>query len=360
MSTDDHSSLRPDPASDEQSPNDTAPTTSRRRVLVKIGSGLVAGLSASVLAGGAGTPPPNTGARPPLQSVKRDPTTQYPRPPFPKQTQPWPGLASQMTPRPNHGETSYQGTGRLVGRKALITGGDSGIGRAVAIAFAREGADVAINYLPVEESDAREVIALIQAAGRKAVAIPGDIRSETFCQSLVAQAVRELGGLDILVNNAARQHAVDSILDLSTELFDWTLKTNLYAMFWITKAAMPHFQPGACIINTASEQAYDPSANLLDYAQTKAAIVNFSKSLARQVIHRGIRVNAVAPGPIWTPLQPSGGQNPAKIPVFGADTPMKRPGQPAELAPAYVTLASQESSYATAQVYGVNGGNAAP
>ncbi|WP_424949614.1 SDR family oxidoreductase [Deinococcus sp.] len=338
--------------------SDTA-QPSRRKILGKIGATVAATLASPVLARQAATAP-NTGARQPTQSIKRDPTTQYPRPPFPKQTQPWPGLASKMTPRPDHGETSYQGTGRLTGRKALITGGDSGIGRAVAIAFAREGADVAINYLPVEESDAQEVIALIRAAGRKAVAIPGDIRSEVFCTGLVAQAVQQLGGLDILVNNAARQHQVASILDITTELFDWTLKTNLYAMFWITKAAIPHFQPGACIINTASEQAYDPSANLLDYAQTKAAIVNFSKALSKQLIHRGVRVNAVAPGPIWTPLQPSGGQDPNKLPQFGADTPIGRAGQPAELAAAYVTLASQESSYATGQVYGVNGGNALP
>lgn len=338
-------------------PNDPK-KTSRRQVLGKITAGVAASLASPVLAQGRAAVAPAGGA--PAQTVKRDPTVQYPRPPFPKQTQPWPGLTSKMTPRPDHGETGYQGSGRLLGRKALITGGDSGIGRAVAIAFAREGADVAINYLPVEEPDAQEVVSLIRAAGRKAVAIPGDIRNEAFCVSLVAQAVRELGGLDILVNNAARQHAVESILDLTTELFDWTLKTNLYAMFWITRAAIPHFQPGAAIINTASEQAYDPSANLVDYAQTKAAIVNFSKSLARQMAHRGIRVNAVAPGPIWTPLQPSGGQRPDKIPTFGADTPMGRAGQPAELAAAYVTLASQESSYATGQVYGVNGGNALP
>ncbi len=338
-------------------PNDPK-KNSRRQVLGKITAGVAASLVSPVLAQGQTVAA--VSGRAPAQTVKRDPTAQYPRPPFPKQTQPWPGLASKMTPRPDHGETSYQGSGRLLGRKALITGGDSGIGRATAIAFAREGADVAINYLPVEESDAQEVVALIRAAGRKAVAIPGDIRSEAFCESLVAQAVKELGGLDILVNNAARQHAVESILDLTTELFDWTLKTNLYAMFWITRAAIPHFQPGASVINTASEQAYDPSANLVDYAQTKAAIVNFSKSLARQMAHKGIRVNAVAPGPIWTPLQPSGGQNPAKIPTFGADTPIGRAGQPAELAAAYVTLASQESSYATGQVYGVNGGNAVP
>ncbi|MGY2894421.1 SDR family oxidoreductase [Deinococcus sp. UYEF24] len=351
MSTDENT---PTP---EQIPEISQPT--RRKVLGRIGAGLALALTPAALAQKA-TTVPTTGVRPPTQSVKRDPVTQYVKPPFQKQTQPWPGLASKMIPPPDHGETSYQGTGRLVGRKALITGGDSGIGRAVAIAFAREGADVAIGYLPAEESDAREVIALIKAAGRKAVALPGDIRSEAFCVQMVAQAVRELGGLDILVSNAARQHQVGSILDLTTEEFDWTMKTNLYAMFWIVKAAMPHFQPGASVIVTASEQAYDPSPNLLDYAQTKAAQVAFIKLLSKQVIHRGIRVNAVAPGPIWTPLQPSGGQDPAKLPQFGASTPIMRPGQPAELAAAYVTLASQESSYATGQVYGVNGGNAAP
>jgi NAD(P)-dependent dehydrogenase (short-subunit alcohol dehydrogenase family) len=214
-----------------------------------------------------------------------------------------------MNPRPDHGEKSYLGSGRLVGRKALLTGGDSGIGRAAAIAFAREGADIAINYLPVEEPDAREVIDLIRAEGRQAVAIPGDIRSEEFCSRLVAQAVRELGGLDILVNNAAMQATQDNIADITTEQFDSTFKTNVYAMFWITKAALPHLEPGAAIINTASVQAYDPSPALLDYAQTKACIVAFTKALAKQVAKRGIRVNAVAPGPFWTPLQPSGGRN---------------------------------------------------
>ena len=339
-------------------PESDQPT--RRRVLGRLGT-FAAALTLPTALAQQGVAPNGTGGqRIPAQSVKRNPVTQYARPPFPKQTQPWPGLAGKMIPRPDHGETSYQGSNRLVGRKALITGGDSGIGRAVAIAFAREGADVAINYLPAEEPDAREVVALIRAAGRKAVAIPGDLRSEAFCKQLVATAVRELGGLDILVSNAARQHQVASIEDLTTELFDWTLKTNLYAMFWITKAAMPHFQPGASIIITASEQAYDPSPNLLDYAQTKAAQVAFTKLLSKQVIHRGIRVNAVAPGPIWTPLQPSGGADPSKLPQFGASTPIMRPGQPAELAAAYVTLASQESSYATGQVYGVNGGNAQP
>jgi len=289
-----------------------------------------------------------------------NPVTEYPRPPFQKQSQPWPGLTSKMTPRPDHGETSYKGSARLRGRKALLTGGDSGIGRAAAIAFAREGADVAINYLPAEEPDAREVIELIKKEGRKAVALPGDIRDEKFCQKLVANAVSQLGGLDILVNNAARQVSQQSIADITTEQFDDTFKTNVYAMFWITKAAMPHLKSGATIINTASVNAYDPSENIIDYAATKGAIAIFTKGLAKQVAKNGIRVNAVAPGPIWTPLQVSGGQTPDKLAVLGADTPMSRPGQPAELAAVYVLLASPESSYATGQVYGVVGGKGGP
>jgi hypothetical protein len=215
-----------------------------------------------------------------------DPTTEYPRPPFAKQQQDWPGLASKMNPRPDHGETSYKGSGRLAGRRALLTGGDSGMGRAAAIAFAREGADIAINYLPVEEPDAREVIELIRREGRKAVALPGDIRSEAFCEKLVADAVSQLGGLDILVNNAARQVAKPTILDISTEQFDATFKTNVYAMFWITKAALPHLRPGSAIINTASVNAYDPSADIIDYAATKGAIAIFTKALAKQVVRR--------------------------------------------------------------------------
>ena len=287
-------------------------------------------------------------------------STKYPKPPFPRQPQKPPGLASKMKPRPDHGELSYRGSGRLTGRKALVTGGDSGIGRAAAIAFAREGADVAINYLPEEESDAVEVIELIRAEGRKAIALPGDIRSEKFCQRLVRDAVRQLGGLDILVNNAGKQQAVDSILDLSSEQFDATFKTNVYAMFWITRAALPHLQSGASIINTSSVQAYDPSPNLLDYAQTKACIVSFTKSLAQQIAKKGIRVNAVAPGPYWTPLQASGGQPPGKVQKFGDETAMGRPGQPVELAPVYVLLASHDSSYATGQVYGASGGGGNP
>ncbi|MGJ0510629.1 MAG: SDR family oxidoreductase [Methylocystis sp.] len=290
----------------------------------------------------------------------RDPRNLYPRPPFEKQPQPWPGLASKMIPRPDHGETSYQGSGRLAGRKALITGGDSGIGRAAAIAFAREGADVAINYLPEEEPDAREVAGLICDAGGKAACIPGDIRDEDFCKKLVSDAVNELGGLDILVNNAARQQARASILEITTEDLDWTFRTNLYALFWITKAAIPHMPPGSSIINTASITAFDPSKQLLDYSATKAAILNFSWCLAAQMASKGIRVNAVAPGPVWTPLQPSGGQTQEHLTKFGADTPLGRPGQPAELAPIYVLLASSESSFSTGQVYGATGGEPGP
>lgn len=290
------------------------------------------------------------------QNTKQPLAPHYPTPPFAEQPQTPPGLASKMIPVPDHGETSYRGSGRLTGRKALITGGDSGIGRAVAIAYAREGADVAINYLPEEESDAAEVIKLIEAEGRKAIAIPGDIRSEAFCQQLVEEAVKGLGGLDILVNNAGRQQFNESILTLSTEDFDATFKTNVYAMFWITKAAVKHLPEGASIINTSSVQAYQPSPILLDYAQTKASIVAFTKSLAQQLGEKGIRVNAVAPGPYWTPLQSSGGQPQEKVQQFGASAPLKRPGQPVEIAPLYVTMASPESSYSSGQVWCSDGG----
>ncbi|WP_431257526.1 SDR family oxidoreductase [Roseateles chitinivorans] len=279
---------------------------------------------------------------------------------FPKQSQPWPGLARDMTPRPDHGEKSYVGHGRLAGRRALITGGDSGIGRAAAIAYAREGADVAINYLPDEEPDAKEVIELIRETGRQGIALPGDLRDEAFCQKLVTDAVRELGGLDILVNNAARQQSHESILDISTEQFDWTFKTNIYAPFWLCKAAIPHLGEGSAIINTASVNSYDPGENLLDYATTKGAILIFTKGLAKQLAKQGIRVNAVAPGPFWTPLQVCGGQTQEKLQKFGTDTPMGRAGQPAELAAVYVLLASSESSYATGQVYGAAGGRGDP
>jgi NAD(P)-dependent dehydrogenase (short-subunit alcohol dehydrogenase family) len=293
-------------------------------------------------------------------ATPQNPVTAYPKPPFPKQSQPWPGLQSKMTPRPDCGEHSYRGTGRMVGRKALITGGDSGIGRAAAIAFAREGADVAINYLPAEEPDAREVVTLIQQAGRRAVAVPGDIRDERTCQELVARAARDLGGLNVLVNNAGKQHAVERIDDLTTEQFDATYKTNVYALFWLSKAALPHFPPGGAIINTASVEAYAPEAQLLDYASTKAAIVAFTKALAKQVAKRGIRVNAVAPGPYWTPLQVTGGAFPDKVVKFGEDTPLGRPGQPVEIAPVYVLLASAEATDVTGQVYGASGGRGQP
>src|ERR1700723_3370680 len=276
-----------------------------------------------------------------------DPRTKYPEPPFPEQRQPWPGLASKMQPRPDHGEKSYRGSDRLKGRKALITGGDSGMGRAAAIAFAREGADVAINYHPDEQADADEVIALIREAGRTDLTIPGDIRNESFCQSLVAQAIKELGGLDILVSNAGRQQANKSILDISTEDFDWTMKTNIYAPFWIIKAAVPSMAAGSCIIATTSEQAYDPTPDLYDYAQTKAATMNFVKSLAKQLAKKGIRVNGVAPGPVWTPLQVSGGASQEKLKKFGGQTPFGRPGQPAELAGIYGQLAAPFAGFST-------------
>jgi NAD(P)-dependent dehydrogenase (short-subunit alcohol dehydrogenase family) len=289
-----------------------------------------------------------------------DPTTKYPKPPYPEQNQPWPGLASKMQPRPDHGETSYQGSGRLKGRRALITGGDSGMGRAAAIAFAREGADVVISYLPDEQPDADEVIALLRAAGGKGVGIPGDLRQEAFCKELVAQAIKSLGGLDILVSNAGRQQSNESILDISTEQFDWTMKTNIYAPFWLIKAALPSLPPGSCIIATASEQAYDPSPDLYDYAQTKAATMNFVKSLAKQLASKGIRVNGVAPGPIWTPLQISGGAPPEKQKQFGKQTPIGRAGMPAELGGIYVQLADNQSSFATGQIYGSSGGAGQP
>ena len=289
-----------------------------------------------------------------------DPVSRYPKPPFKKQSQPWPGLAGKMEPRPDHGETSYKGSGRLAGRKALITGGDSGMGRAAAIAYAREGADVAINYLPAEEPDAQEVIALIKKEGRTGLAIPGDLQAEAFCKQLVEQAVQGLGGLDIVVNNAARQQTRASILDVSSEDFDATMKTNVYAPFWIIKAALPHLKPGSCIIGTTSEQAYDPSPDLYDYAQTKAATMNYVKALAKQLASKGIRVNGVAPGPIWTPLQVSGGATMEKLEKFGGMTPLGRPGQPVELASIYVQLAAADASYATGQVYGAAGGSGQP
>ncbi|WP_158745617.1 SDR family oxidoreductase [Acidisphaera sp. L21] len=331
-------------------------SVSRRQVF----SGGTVGLAAAVIGTAAIGTAAAQGLQPSTGQPLQDPTSKYPRPPFKGQSQPWPGLVSQMDPRPDHGETSYKGSGRLLGRKALITGGDSGMGRAAASAYAREGADVAINYHPDEEPDAQEVIALIKAAGRKAIAIPGDLREEAFCTRLVADAVQGLSGLDILVSNAGRQQAHDSILDISTEQFDWMMKTNIYAPFWIIKAALPHMPPGSTIIATTSEQAYDPTPDLYDYAQTKAATMNFVKSLAKQLGPKGIRVNGVALGPIWAPLQVSGGASQEKLKKFGGMTPLGRPGQPGELGSIYVQLAAADASFATGQVYGAAGGSGQP
>jgi NAD(P)-dependent dehydrogenase (short-subunit alcohol dehydrogenase family) len=318
-------------------------------------------MTVATLSAAAAMATPAAAQSPPTaRAALKDPRSKYPKPPFAAQSQPFPGLASRMDPRPDHGETSYVGSGRLKGRKALITGGDSGMGRAAAIAYAREGADVAINYLPAEEEDAREVVALIRAAGVKAVPIPGDLRNPEFCRRLVADAVRQLGGLDTLVSNAGHQKSIASIADVSDEDFDWTMKTNIYAPFWIIKAALPHLQPGSAIIATTSEQAYDPSPDLYDYAQTKAATMNFVKSLAKQLGPKGIRVNGVAPGPIWTPLQVSGGASEGKVVTFGATAPLGRPGQPAELAGIYVRLAEDDGSYTTGNIYGAGGGQGQP
>jgi NAD(P)-dependent dehydrogenase (short-subunit alcohol dehydrogenase family) len=330
---------------------------SRRQAVGFVGAGLAAAAGGNAVAQNS---PAQSTSGSAIPETPTDPRTKYPRPPFQEQTQAWPGLASKMNPKPDHGESSYRGSGRLAGRRALITGGDSGIGRAAAIAYAREGADVAINYLPEEEPDAREVIQLIKEAGRVGVAIPGDLRDRAFCQRLVTEAVQRLGGLDIVVCNAGRQQSKPSILDITDEDFDATIKTNIYAPFYIIKAALPHLQSGSCIIGTTSEQAYDPSADLYDYAQTKAATMNYVKSLAKQLGGRGIRVNGVAPGPIWTPLQISGGASAQKYEHFGNTTVLGRPGQPAELASIYVQLASNDGSFTTGNIYGAGGGQGQP
>ncbi len=330
------------------------PAITRRQAVVNVGMAAAGTAVASTTAANTGNA--HAAGEPAMQN----PVDKYPKPPFKEQDQTWPGLAGKMDPPPDHGEKTYRGSGRLAGRKALITGGDSGMGRAAAIAYAREGADVAINYLPVEEPDAREVIELVRQAGRTGVGIPGDLREEAFCQRLVAQAVEQLGGLDIVVCNAGRQQSRKSILEVSSEDFDATMKTNLYAPFWIIKAALPHLKAGSCIIGTTSEQAYDPSPDLYDYAQTKAATMNYVKSLAKQLGGRGIRVNGVAPGPIWTPLQISGGAPPTKYEHFGSTTVLGRPGQPAELASIYVQLAANQGSFTTGNIYGAGGGHGQP
>jgi len=336
--------------------HDSHPSVSRRQAVGLMSLGVAAAVTPA-MAGGAA---PSAAVPRNNEPLMDDPRTKYPKPPFRSQTQPWPGLARDMDPKPDHGESSYSGSGRLKGRKALITGGDSGMGRAAAIAYAREGADVAINYLPAEEPDAREVIQLIKEAGRNGVAIPGDLRDEAFCKRLVDEAVRKLGGLDIVVCNAGRQQARASILELTSEDFDATIKTNIYAPFWIIKAAVPHLKAGSCIIGTTSEQAYDPSPDLYDYAQTKAATMNYVKSLAKQLAVKGIRVNGVAPGPVWTPLQISGGASEQKYKSFGSTTVFGRPGQPVELASIYVQLAAPDASFTTGNIYGAGGGQGQP
>jgi hypothetical protein len=294
------------------------------------------------------------------QYTFQNPVTRYPSISPPQQDQPEPGLDAELEPQTDRGQDSYRGTGRLVGRRALITGSDSGIGAAVAIAFAREGADVALSYLPEEEADAQKVIGLIEDCGRTAVALPGDISDAAASRELVQRAVEGLDGLDILVSNAGKQIACERLEDLSDEQFDQTFKTNVYPLFWITKAALAHLKPGSSIIATTSVNAYMPSKDLIDYAMTKAAINNFVKGMAQQLAPRGIRINAVAPGPFWTPLQVSAGQPKDALPEFGKSTPIGRAGQPTELAPAYVFLASSESSYVMGETLNVNGGMPTP
>lgn len=289
-----------------------------------------------------------------------DPTAMYADIEPSKQHQPEPGLDAELTPKAALGEDTYVGSGRLEGRKALITGADSGIGAATAIAYAREGASVAMSYLPEEKQDADRIAGILRDAGATVAQIPGDLRDPEYCRSLVAQAVEELGGLDILVNNGGKQRFNEDLTTLDDEQFDDTFKTNVYAMFWITKAALPHLPAGSAIINTTSIQAYSPSAILVDYASTKATINAFTKALGQQLAPKGIRVNAVAPGPIWTPLQVSDGQPQEKVAEFGEETPLGRMGQPAELAPAYVYLASAESSYVIGETLNVNGGMPTP
>lgn len=327
---------------------------SRRRLV----GGLGAGLAAAAMPAFGQREPHTTGGS--TSQPVQNPTTKYPKPPYDTTQQPWPGLASKMQPPPDHGEKSYKGSGRLMGRKALITGGDSGMGRAAAIAYAREGADVAISYFPTEEPDAREVVQLVRAEGRKCITIPGDLREESYCKRLIEQAISGLGGLDILVSNAGRQIQAQSLDEITDEMFDWQMKTNIYAPFWMIKAAVPHMPPGSVIIATTSEQAYDPNPDLYAYAQTKAATMNFVKSLAKMLGPKGIRVNGVAPGPIYTPLQISGGATKEHFQNFGGDYPLGRAGQPAELASIYVQLAAEDASYTTGNIYGAGGGKGQP
>lgn len=289
------------------------------------------------------------------QQSEQNPLTREPKPPYPAQHQPPPGLESKMNPQPDYGEDSYKGSGKLQGKVALITGADSGIGRAVALAFAREGADILISYL-TEESDAQETARVVKEAGRRAIAVGGDIGDEGHCQQLVQRALQEFGRLDILVNNAGFQMNHKGLADIPSEQIERVFRTNILAMFWLCKAALPHMGAGACVINTASIEAYQPKPAILDYASTKGAVVAFTKGLALDTVKQGVRVNAVAPGPVWTPLIVSSGEANNDPIKFGADSPMKRPAQPAELAPAYVFLASPEASYVNGEILGVTGG----
>jgi NAD(P)-dependent dehydrogenase (short-subunit alcohol dehydrogenase family) len=294
------------------------------------------------------------------QHAQQDPTTQYPKPEFPQQPLEHPGLESDMDPRPDYGEDTYRGSGKLTGKAAIITGGDSGIGRAVALAFAREGADVLISYLEAEETDAQETVRAVEGSGKKAIAVPGDIQDEAYCQQIVEQAVSEFGKIDVLVNNAAYQMARNGVTAIPSKEFERTFRTNVFAMFYLCKAAIPHMGPGSSIINTCSIEAYQPMPMLLDYSSTKGAIITFTKALAQELISQGIRANSVAPGPVWTPLIPAT-LPPQQVSQFGqAESPMGRPAQPAELAPAYVFLASQESSYVNGETLGVTGGSPLP
>ena len=288
------------------------------------------------------------------QPKTEDPKEVGPKPPFPEQEQEPVGLESEMKPEPDYGEETYRGSGKLQGKAAVITGGDSGIGRAVALAFAREGADVLISYLD-EHSDAEDTVQIVEKEGRRCIAVAGDIGDEEHCQQIIQRAMDEFGKLDILVNNAAYQDVIESIQEVTEEMLMHTYRTNIFAMFFLCKAAMPHMQPGSTVINTTSIQAYQPSPTLLPYSTTKGAILTFTKGLSDEAIERGIRVNAVAPGPVWTPLIPSS-FSAEKVSQFGENTPMGRPGQPAELAPVYVFLASDDSTYITGECIGVTGG----
>ncbi len=294
------------------------------------------------------------------QLTFQNPVERFPEITPPEQDQPEPGLDAALVPQTDRGEHSYRGTGRLEGRRALITGADSGIGAAVAIAFAREGADVALSYLPAEEEDAQYISRVIEESGRTALRLPGDLADPEYCRAVVDETAAGLGGLDALVNNAGRQISVEHVEDLDDEQWTSTFDVNIRAIYRVSKAALRHLEPGSTIVNSTSIQAYNPSPHLLDYASTKAAINNFTKGLGQQLAPRGIRVNAVAPGPIWTPLQVSDGQPKDALPDFGKSTPLGRAGQPTELAPAYVFLTSPESSYVIGETLNVNGGTPSP